>query len=233
MAVNSKPRLSRLTRWLEGKTSGGIINFAIIPLLLIASLLLPPISAAQRVADLGTTRITAEGGAIGDPDGTQVVVLPGAASQPFRANHLLRASRQLPGRQRGRGSGRGRPRHPGAPGGQKPLLSIEAERANRPRNLPGWSPFPNDSEPYETLDLYTWDATSKSWQWLPHNIISEDDQIESHTPTLPTSVMVMQTNPEPAQATADLALANQLPQDAASALAEIHPTGLYLGGNGE
>ena len=71
-----------------------------------------------------------------------------------------------------------------------------------------------------------------SWQWLPHSIIAEDDQIESRTPTLPTSAMVVQTNPEPAQATADLAWRNQLPTDAASALAQCIPTGLYLGSNG-
>ncbi len=231
MAVNSKPRLSRLTRWLEDKTSGRIINFAIIPLLLIASLLLPPISAAQRVADLGTSRITSEGGAIGDPDGTQVLILPGAAVKPFRANissvsrvsflegsagaDLAEAARAIPARLVAK----------------SPFYQLKL-RGEPPAESTWVIPIPNDSEPYETLDLYTWDAASKSWQWLPHKIISEDDQIESRTPTLPTSVMVMQTNPEPAQAMADLALANQLPQDATSALAEIHPIGLYLGSNG-
>ena len=57
MAVISNPRPSRLTRWLEGR-NGRIINFVVIPLLLIAALLLPPISLVQTVADLYTDGIT-------------------------------------------------------------------------------------------------------------------------------------------------------------------------------
>lgn len=231
MAVNTKSRPSRLTRWLEGKTSGRIINFAIIPLLLIASLLLPPISAAERVAGLGTTRITAEGGTIGDPDGTKVIVLPGAAVKPFRAtissvprlNFLEGSAGAILDEAAGA--------IPARLVAKSPFYQLKL-RGEPPMESTWVVPIPNDSEPYETLDLFTWDATAKRWQWLPHTIIAEDEQVESRTPTLPTSVMVMQTNPEPAQAMADLALANQLPQDAASALAEIHPTGLYLGSNG-
>ena len=44
--------------------------------------------------------------------------------------------------------------------------------------------------------------------------------------------MIMQTNPKPALVAMDAALASNLPADGSGAIAEVHPTGLYLGGNG-
>lgn len=231
MAVTSRPRPSRLERWLEGKTSGRVINLVVIPLLLIAALLLPPITIAQRIADLGSMRITAEGGVIADPDGTQVIVLPGAASQSFRAN--LSSVPRVSFLEGSAGADLAEAAHaiPSHLVAKSPFYRLKM-RGEPPAESTWVAPIPNDSEPYETLDVYTWDSATRSWQWLPHNIIVEDDQIESRTNALPTSLMVMQTNPQPAQASADLALANQLPSEATSALAEVHPTGLYLGSNG-
>ncbi len=93
-------------------------------------------------------------------------------------------------------------------------------------------PIPNDSEPYETLDVYTWESAGQRWQWLPHNVIAEDDLVESKSPGVPASVMVMQTNPEPALASLDLNEAKNLTSDGRSVLAEVHPTGLSLGPDG-
>ncbi|MGQ9841001.1 MAG: SH3 domain-containing protein [Anaerolineae bacterium] len=231
MAVTYRSRPSRLERWLEGKTSSRIIDFGVIPLLLILALLLPPISVPERVANLGTTRIGEAGGVIADPDGTQVIFLPGAAARPFRTTlasvprveflagsagtELAEAARAIPSRLVAK----------------SPFYYLKL-RGEPPSQSTWVVPIPNDSEPYETLDIYTWDAVARRWQWLPHTIIMEDDQIESRTNALPLSVMVFQTNPEPAVASADLALAGRLPAEARSALAEIHPTGLFLGSNG-
>ena len=93
-------------------------------------------------------------------------------------------------------------------------------------------PIPNDSEPYETLDVYTWEPQSQSWQWLPHNIIREDDQVESTSNALPLSAMVVQTNPRPALVAVDVAQAKDMPAESVGAVAQVAPTGLYLGGNG-
>lgn len=231
MAVTYQTRPSRLERWLEGKTSSRIINFVVIPVLLILALLLPPISVVERVADLGTTRIDQAGGVIADPDGTQVILLPGAAARSFRAAltsvprveflagsagaELAEAARAIPTRLVAK----------------SPFYYLKL-RGEPPAQSTWVVPIPNDSEPYETLDIYTWDAVTRRWQWLPHTIIMEDDQIESRTNALPLSVMVFQTNPEPAVASVDVALAGQLPAEARGALAEVHPTGLFLGGNG-
>ena len=167
MAMTDFPRRSRLGETLEGKRSARIINFVLIPILLIAVLLLPPISLIQRVSDLGTTRITEAGGAIADPDGTQVMFLPGTVQRPFRATvgsiprvsflegsagkDLLAAAKAIP-----------------------PYLIAKSPfyqltlRGEGTGQSTWVMPIPNDSEPYETLDVYTWETATQSWQWLPH-----------------------------------------------------------------
>ena len=85
MAVTQYPKQSRSSSWLEGNRRR-VVDFVLIPLLIIAVLLLPPISLVQRVTDVGTAPVSQDGGTLSDPDGTQVMFLPGTVEQPFRAN---------------------------------------------------------------------------------------------------------------------------------------------------
>lgn len=218
-------------RWLEDRQSGRIISWGLIPLMLVAALLLPPISLIQKVADLGTSRIPASGGAIADPDGAQVIFYQGTIAEPFRAslssvprttfmegsagNDLKAAAQEIPTQLLAK----------------SPFYQLKL-RGETPVQSTWVIPIPNDSEPYETLDVYAWDGEAKRWQWLPHNIIREDDVIESRSNAVPLNAMVMQTTAQPALVSADLGLAGQLPTDGRNALAEVHPTGLYLGGDG-
>ncbi len=71
---------------VDGKRGSRIINFVLIPLLLIAVLLLPPISLGKRLGGFGSERISTAGGTLTDPDGTQVTFLPGTVKQPFGAS---------------------------------------------------------------------------------------------------------------------------------------------------
>jgi spore germination protein YaaH len=220
-----------LVRWVDGKRSKYVVTFVVIPLLIIATLLLPPISAATRIADLGTSPIGEAGGAIADPDGTQVVFLPGTVTEPFRASvssiprvsflegsagqDLLEAAKSIPPDLVAR----------------SPFYQLELH-GEAPSQSTWVMPIPNDSEPYDTLDVYAWESQSQSWQWLPHNIIREDDLIESTSNALPLSAMVMQTNPRPALVATDVAQAKDMPAESMGAVAQVAPTGLYLGGNG-
>jgi hypothetical protein len=231
MAVRDYPRQSPPTRWLEGK-SGKILTYAAIPVLLIAALLLPPISIVERVTGIGASHITEDGGVIGDPDGTQIIFPPEGVSQPFRVTlssvpretfmqgqagqELVDAAKAIPN---------------DTLLAKSPYYQLEL-RGTAPDASTWVVPIPNESEPYETLDVYTWESAAQKWQWLPHRVISEDDQIESTSPALPLSVMVMQTNPKPALVSADLGLAKDLSEDGKTVLAEVHPVGLYLAAGG-
>ncbi len=230
MAVTEYPRHSRLTRLLEEKPSARVLNFALIPILLILALLLPPISLVQRIADTGTTSVTQAGGIVGDPQETYVEFPTGAVSKPFRAalssiprldflegsagGDLKTASRDIPS---------------DLLMAKSPFYQLKL-RGDAPDRSTWVIPIPNDSEPYETLDVYTWEG--KSWQWLPHTIIREDDRIESEVKAVPQSAMIFQTNPKPALIGADLTLASALPTEGRGALAQVQPVGLFLGSGG-
>ena len=231
MASTGTTGQPRLVRWVDGKRSKYVVTFVVIPLLIIATLLLPPISAASRIANLGTSPIGEAGGAIADPDGTQVVFLPGTVTEPFRASvssvprvsflegsagqDLLEAAKSIPPDLVAR----------------SPFYQLELH-GEAPAQSTWVMPIPNDSEPYDTLDVYAWESQAQRWQWLPHNIIREDDLIESTSNALPLSAMVMQTNPRPALVATDVAQAKDMPAESLGAVAQVAPTGLYLGGNG-
>jgi len=231
MAVMDYPKPSRLTTWLEGKREKRIINFVVIPILLIIALLLPPFSIVDRIMGIGYQRIGEDGGTLTTPDGTQVTFLPGTVQRPFRAavkevprvnflegsagRDLLAAAKSIPSQLIAK----------------SPFYQVKY-RGDAAAEMVWVIPIPNDSEPYETLDIYTWDTVKQSWQWLPHQLIPEDDQIESRLPTVASSALVVQTNPKPAVMSLDLAQASDLPGESKGAVAQVHPTGLYLGSGG-
>jgi hypothetical protein len=231
MTATDSSKSSRFGGWLESKSGSRVIYFAIIPALVILVLLLPPISIVQRISDLGATRITEAGGVVTDPDGSQVIFPPGAASRPYGAtlSSLPRVS-FLEG-SAGQDLKAAAAAIPGNLIAKSPFYQLKI-RGELPSQSTWVMPIPNDSEPYETLDLYTWDAATQNWQWLPHKIIREDDQVESRMNAVPLSAMVVQTNAEPAVIAANVAKASMLPNEGLGALAQVHPTGLQLGDGG-
>lgn len=50
--------------------------------------------------------------------------------------------------------------------------------------------IPNEAEPWETLDLYTWDG--EAWRWLPTQLDRTAETLRATVKSLPQSVMVMQ-----------------------------------------
>jgi uncharacterized protein YraI len=231
MTAIGSTKSSRLGSWLESRSGARIVYFAIIPVLVLLALLLPPISIVERISGLGATRITEAGGVVTDPDGSQVIFVPGSVSRPFRAT--MSAVPRISFLEGSAGSDL-KAAAAGIPArlmAKSPFYQLKVS-GELPSQSTWVMPIPNDSEPYETLDLYTWDAPSQSWQWLPHKIIREDDQIESRMNAVPLSAMIVQTNLEPAVISADAAMASALPSEALGALAQVHPTGLQLGEGG-
>ena len=157
MAVRDYPRQPQASSWLEDKRLGRILSFVVIPLLIIAALLLPPISLVQRIQDMGATQVTEAGG---------VIRRSGRHAGHFRARHgqravpcppFLRATGQLPRRQRRARTCWQRPRPSRRRSSPKsPYYQLDL-RGQAPSASTWVVPIPNDSEPYETLDVYTWE----------------------------------------------------------------------------
>ncbi|MDH7484698.1 MAG: cellulase family glycosylhydrolase [Anaerolineae bacterium] len=225
------PFLGRLEWLLEGKWGSRLLSFVLIPLLVIAALLLPPISGLERVLSVGHVPIGWEGGALVDPDGTQVTFPAEGLGEPIKAK--LEAIPRVSFLEGSAGSewviaAENLPNWliPKSP------LYVLSVRGREPAAVIFTLPIPNDAEPHETLDLYTWNSESTAWEWLPSQIIPEDDLIEARLDDVPVSVMVMQTNPHPLRVAADLPPGADVPAAGREALTEVYAMGLNLGGDG-
>ena len=231
MDTTTSPFLNRLEYLVEGKWGSRLLNFLLIPLLIIAAVLLPPISGLERVLSAGHTAISLDGGAVVDPDGTQVTFPAEGLSEPIKAKLV-----SIPRLNFLEGSAGADwvPAAEALPNWLVPKspLYVLSVRGSRPTAVIFTVPIPNDAEPYETLDLYTWNAEAGAWEWVPSQIIPEDDLIEARLDYMPTSVMVMQTNLRPLGVAADLPAGGDVPDEGREALTEIYPAGLSLGGDG-
>ena len=237
MSSNTNPLMHMFESIVESRLGGIVVNFLLIPLLILSALLLPPVSLADRLLSIGYERIGRDGGAIQDPDGTQITFLPEGVKRSFRIK-LTAVPRSL--------FLQGTASNPLSPAETNNLLTA-AESI--PPNLIVKSPFyriqrkgvmpeeviliipiPNEAEPYNTLDLYAWNGDS--WEWLPNRKHFADDVIESELDFLPLSVVVMQTHPIHPNVSTDYTLNTALPDDIKDALVEINPQDLYLDSDG-
>ncbi len=217
---------SSIGRMLEGP-AGWIITLVVLPILLILALLLPPVNLLDRLQAFTYTRITAAGGAIEDPDGTVVNFPAEGVRATFQAAVESTPREDFIEGQAGRDlyeAARNLPDHliP-----KSPFYDMEVVG-----DAPGQSiltiPIPNDSLPYETLGVYTWDGAT--WTHIPSSILTSEDLIESRLEFVPMSFMVMQTTPAVPAVTADLGLLGQLPPNAV--VTNEAKAGLYLRGDG-
>jgi len=60
--MSANPSFEFLEVVLEGKWTGWVINLALIPLLIVITILLPPISLLDRIFDTNYATVSADGG---------------------------------------------------------------------------------------------------------------------------------------------------------------------------
>lgn len=223
------PALSNLTRWLEGPGSR-LVNYVILPLLVLAVLLSPPISLYDRVINSGYTRITPVLGSVTDPDGTQVTFPPEVLTGGRTLARLV--SVPMADFLAGEAGADLRTAAEAIPNDlvpKSPLYQILI-RGEQPRGAIITIPIPTDAEPWETLSVYEWDDVR--WRFVPSQLILEDQLIEARVGYVPRSVMVMQAQVRPAALAADLNEGGMIPAGAVDALSTVYAAGLYLRGDG-
>lgn len=207
---------------------GGLFIIALLVIILVILLLLPPFSLLSRL-DRAYVNVGMGGNTLRDPDGTQLTFLPESVKEPFRVKlaatprnlflegsidqNLLNAASTIPANLVMK----------------SPFYRIE-RRGPAPKLVTIDIPIPNEAEPYQTLDLYTWDG--ESWVWLPSRIVPNDELIETTLDYLPTSVVVMQTHPLNPHVSAAYSPNVPLPDEFKNAPMEINPQGYYLEAEG-
>ncbi len=214
--------INRFAASMQGR---GWVAVVVAAVLFVAFLFLPPISLGQRLADMGGyTTLNAETPSVEHPDGLTV-------------------------ERTGTGEGRIRIKLDSIPrvdfvAGSLPDALSEA-LASIPERLEPKSPYysldvkadngsggmltvviPNESEPWETLDLYSWDG--EAWTWLPTHLDRDREVLESTVEALPVSVMVMQTPPASLRTVAE---SPTWPVEGAqaAALTEVDISGILIG----
>ncbi|RME51105.1 MAG: hypothetical protein D6790_20370, partial [Caldilineae bacterium] len=207
-----------------------VLSLILIPALLAVALLLPPVSLLERIQALTYTTIPESGATLMDPDGTAVVFPGEAVETPFRASldsipraDFLSGAAGEPWRE-------ALAALPDSLIPKSPVYRLDV-RGESPDLAIVRIPIPNDSEPYETLDLYTW--TDGGWHYLPSKILRAEDLIESDLEgSLPTNFIVMQTTKPLPRVAVDVGLAGQTPPGAEQAVTRVMAAGLYLRGDG-
>ncbi len=227
MNEEKSPFIKALEILLEGERTGQLINFMLIPLLLILTAFLPPISLVDRVLSAGFTTITLAGGSVVDTDGTQLTILPQGLSQRIRVR-LTSLSRLdfIAGKTEEGGAMELIPPYLDM---KSPLYLLEV-RGLMPEASFLTIPIPNDAEPLATLDIYQW--TGEEWHYLPHKIIPEDDVIETHLSSLPRGIAVMQTRLRPPSVACELGEGGTLAEAKSDILAGVSARGLFLQSDG-
>ena len=163
---------------LESRFGGVVINFILIPLLILSALLLPPISLADRLLSIGYESIGRDGGAVQDPDGTQITFPEEGIDRSFRVklsavprslflegsagDNLLAAAESIP------------------PNliMKSPYYQIQV-KGSSPEQANLKIPIPNEAEPYSTMDLYAWNG--ESWVWLSSRQGLDENTLEENT----------------------------------------------------
>lgn len=206
----------------NSKGRGWLAAFVVL-LLLVMFLFLPPISLAQRLGNGGGyVRLDAETATVTHPDGLTIGRDPDlTGSLRVKLGSVPRADFVA---------------------GSVPE-ELEAAVSDLPTYLVPKSPYytidlrtkdpvggemtvviPNEAEPWETLDLYTWDG--EAWRWLPTQLDRDAEMLRSTVSVLPASVMVMQSQAE-AQVVAEV---DQWPVETVdAAIGEIDVPGILIG----
>jgi hypothetical protein len=226
MEEQSNPLSRGLYALLEGK-SGGLVLNGLIVVLVILALILPPVSAQDRILGAGYTTIERDaGGAVVDPDGMQVTLLAEGLEENVKIKEeqvpmasfldgsagkdLVEAAKGLPSYLQVK----------------SPLYQIQVKGGTASDAILS-IPIPNNAEPYQTLSLYEW--TGDGWRFVPGQVISEDDTIEAHLDYVPATIAVFQGEARSPQVSAELPEYVSLPEMGDQALAELNPLGYYLG----
>ena len=209
-----------------------ILSLVLIPALVIAALLLPPISLLERIQGLSTTAIDRNGGSLMDPDGTTIIFPPEGVIESFRVGlESIPRAEFLNG---SAGEGWLTALSALAPAGleaKSPIYQVAVQGGRLEQSIVQ-IPIPNDSQPYETLELYTWDGDS--WEFVPSAVLAVEDKIEARVGGPPPSnFVVMQTSAPPARVGTNIGVGEMVPAGLANAaITTLAVGGYYLRGDG-
>ena len=228
MKQKTNPLVYFFESFIEGRWSSVLVNFIVIPLLILFVLLLPPISLADRVMSFGYTKINSNGGSLSE-QGVEVNFQPQGVVESFRARlDVIPRSDFLEGS-----------------AGRDLIIAAESLPPNLIMKSPYYRiqwrgnpadsvllrvPLPRDIEDPVLLDLYAWNG--QAWEWLPNRKIPGEGVMESQLEFTPESVVVMATHPVNPNVSTDYRANTAVPESVKDTLVEINPHGYAIAEGG-
>jgi len=215
-----------LSRFLQ-QVGFGRAMVGVLSVLVVLVLLLPPVSLLGRLGIVGYETLSSSHVAASHPDGMTVQVNPESFSGRLRVR--LDSVPRLAFLEGSAGSAlkeaaKTLPDHLEV---KSPLYTIKH------RGTPSESVWidvvvPNDAEPWEILDLYTWNG--ESWTWLGsdlHTQVAGHEFLRATVTEVPESVVVVQSGLTARHIGTDLDAEDQLSQ--VHLFDTVQPSGLLLG----
>jgi hypothetical protein len=206
--------------------------FAVAGILVILVLLLPPVSLLNRLGITGYMTLDAGDSSVSHADGLTMSVNPEEFGERLRVR--IGSVPRLEFLEGSAGSAlreavEGLPSHLVV---KSPFYQIKT-RGETSQPVMIDVVIPNDAEPWETLDLYTW--TGEAWEWVGselHTEVAEHEFIRAWVTDVPDTLVVVQT-----EGTGGMVSATWEPDDspveaAGGVLDEVNPVGLLLGTDG-
>ena len=216
---------------MEASTRSNTPTYVIlgfVAVLVIVGLFLPPISLAQRLFQGGSERLSADSPQVSHPDGLTLSVDPAKLDKAIRVK-LTSVPRADFGSAAPEAWQAAAAAMPGSLELLSPVYGIESNGdAAIPVHLD--ITIPNDAQPYELLDLYTWDGNA--WSWAAADVDETADLIRSDLTTMPQGVAVVRANAVSWSVGLSAQPGETVPAEAASTVNELFAGGLLLGPNG-
>ncbi len=203
------------------------VAVGIVALAVIAALFVPPISLLERLAIVGYETLSAQTASVSHPDGVMLRVDPESFSGRLRVR--IESVPRLEFLEGSAGSdlkaaAQALPAHLEI---KSPYYRIRTRNgASQPVSVN--VALPDDAEPWETLDLYTWNG--ERWIWLGsdlHAEVAEREFVRAEVTELPESVVLVQAGAKEPTVSTYLDADDDLSQ--VREFDVVNPTGLLLG----
>jgi len=212
-----------------GSRGAAIINFVVIPLLVLAVLLTPPISFADRVMELTYAHFNENGGRIRLSDGAELSVPSGVlkASVPVRLDIIPLAD--FPTKA---------PSHLRLATMTPPRLKLKSAvypidtRGSEVDGLTISMPIPTGvaDEELTRIDIYAWDGAE--WVWQPTTVLPDDDLIVGHLTIVPKAVALFAIEAARPILASFVPRGGSISELGADLLSEVNPHGVWVNADG-
>ena len=170
-----------------------IVTFVLVPILLIYSVFLPPLSLGNRLFSTNRHSVTADkGGLVPGPNGVTLTVPAGAVTKRTRIGINALDSAALAALKPDKPEALAVKSLPADVIVRGPLYGMDI-RGVSPAHADLEMPTPADLIATEKADLYGWDGSA--WRWLPSQVSDDDTTIRASLDPVPSMIMVGQSTP--------------------------------------